>query len=187
MSGKTKQTTAVGLNESTSDRPPYPAQQHLDATDGDRGGGVLLPPESAPDYNDVNHGTHPDLAAERNSGALGHGDADATGEPDTEADYDVSSHSVKEVEEWVGSDVSRAQTALDDEKAHKQRSSLVGYLEQVIAEAASADDAVPDGDVDEVLAWVGEDKDRAQEALDAENAKADARVTLTEPLEAMLA
>lgn len=48
-------------------------------------------------------------------------------------------------------------------------------------------DAVPDGKVAEVLAWVGDDKDRAAKALEAEQAKGDkARTTLTGPLEELL-
>ena len=48
-------------------------------------------------------------------------------------------------------------------------------------------DAVPDGKVDEVLAWVDGDKDRAAKALEAEQAKGDkARTTLTGPLEELL-
>ena len=46
---------------------------------------------------------------------------------------------------------------------------------------------VPDGSVDEVLAWVGDDRDRAAQALEVEQAKdEDARKTLLEPLEDLL-
>lgn len=47
-------------------------------------------------------------------------------------------------------------------------------------------DAVPDGTTEEVIAWVGDDKDRAKRALDKENAGDNPRVTLVEPLEKVL-
>ncbi len=46
-------------------------------------------------------------------------------------------------------------------------------------------DAVPAGTIDEVLAWVGDDADRAQEALDAEN-EGKARSTLIEALQKLV-
>ena len=45
---------------------------------------------------------------------------------------------------------------------------------------------VPTGTISEVKAWVGDDKDRARLALDAENDKDDPRVTFVEYLEDML-
>ena len=48
-------------------------------------------------------------------------------------------------------------------------------------------DAVPEGNIDEVMAWVGDDPARAQQALDAENDSANPRVTLVESLEAKIA
>jgi hypothetical protein len=55
------------------------------------------------------------------------------------------------------------------------------------AEESPADpDAVPAGTIDEVLAWVGNDKDRAARALEAEHAKGDqARSTLVAKLTAL--
>lgn len=46
---------------------------------------------------------------------------------------------------------------------------------------------VPEGTVKEVLAWVGDDKDKAQRALDAENATGDPRKSLVAELEERLA
>lgn len=44
----------------------------------------------------------------------------------------------------------------------------------------------PTGTPKEILAWVGEDIERAQRALDQESASAKPRKSLVEPLEAML-
>lgn len=44
-------------------------------------------------------------------------------------------------------------------------------------------DQVPDGTADEVLAWVGEDKDRAERALVTENAREKPRSTLVTQLQ----
>lgn len=52
--------------------------------------------------------------------------------------------------------------------------------------AAPSGDEVPEGTVDEVLAWVGDDKDRAQQALDAEEDSDKPRSTLVEALEALV-
>lgn len=46
------------------------------------------------------------------------------------------------------------------------------------------DDAVPGGSANDVLAWVGESKERARKALDAEHSKGDeARISLIAKLE----
>lgn len=45
---------------------------------------------------------------------------------------------------------------------------------------------VPSGTIKKVLAWVGDDKDRAQAALDAENADESPRKSLVEKLEEMI-
>lgn len=45
---------------------------------------------------------------------------------------------------------------------------------------------VPDGSVTDVLAWVGDDYDRATAALNVEQAKSTPRVTLVQQLEAKL-
>lgn len=54
------------------------------------------------------------------------------------------------------------------------------------SDAPPAGDEVPDGTVDEVLAWVGDDKAKAQQALDAEEDADKPRTTLVEALEAMV-
>jgi hypothetical protein len=52
------------------------------------------------------------------------------------------------------------------------------------AQTAGADsETPPDGSIPTVLAWVGDDRDRARAALDAENEKPEPRSTLVEALE----
>ena len=51
----------------------------------------------------------------------------------------------------------------------------------------SAESSVPTGSVREIMDWVGDDKDRAQSALDQENSKDDSRVSLVRQLEAKIA
>lgn len=53
-------------------------------------------------------------------------------------------------------------------------------------EAAPDDEEVPEGTVNATLEWVGDDKDRAQRALDKEKASDDPRVTLIRELEDIL-
>jgi hypothetical protein len=48
-------------------------------------------------------------------------------------------------------------------------------------------DSVPEGTTKEILAWVGDDKERAASALDAEKANEKPRKSVVEPLEEMLA
>lgn len=50
----------------------------------------------------------------------------------------------------------------------------------------SGSEEVPTGTINEVKAWVGDDKERAQAALDAENAKETPRSTLVDWLEGVL-
>lgn len=47
-------------------------------------------------------------------------------------------------------------------------------------------DGVPEGNISEINDWVGEDKDRAQLALDAENAQETPRKTLVKHLEEVI-
>lgn len=69
-----------------------------------------------------------------------------------------------------------------------------GWLEKVAAPAApetetepeTDPDAVPTGTIDEVLAWVGEDRVRAEQALEAERAN-QKRTTLVGQLEKLAA
>ena len=77
------------------------------------------------------------------------------------------------------------------EKASLERHLDRGYVEKV-AEAAPAKapekapesdpDAVPDDTAEKVLAWVGDDKARAERALKAEQAKQKPRTTLVDQL-----
>lgn len=61
-----------------------------------------------------------------------------------------------------------------------------GFLKEAPVEPSS-DDADADGSVKGVLAEVGEDKEKAQAALDAEKAKDKPRTSLVTKLEAILA
>ena len=49
-----------------------------------------------------------------------------------------------------------------------------------------SDTSVVDGTIKEILEWVGDDKVKAQEALDAENSRDSARSTLVKNLTAVL-
>lgn len=64
-----------------------------------------------------------------------------------------------------------------------------GDLEDPEGDSASPDgeDAVPSGSVDEVLTWVGEDRERAAQAREAEQAKSSPRKTLLARLDELLA
>ena len=52
--------------------------------------------------------------------------------------------------------------------------------------STDSNNGVPEGSVDEVLEWVGNDKTKALAALDAENAKSNPRKTAIEELENLL-
>jgi hypothetical protein len=54
-------------------------------------------------------------------------------------------------------------------------------------EPSASGEGVPSGTVDEVLAWVGDDTERAKQALDAEEESEKPRVSLMDSLESMLA
>ncbi|HEV2778546.1 MAG TPA: hypothetical protein VGX25_04025 [Actinophytocola sp.] len=72
-----------------------------------------------------------------------------------------------EVIAWVGDDPDRAARLLEAERNGAQRVDLVARLE-LIATRPGEDGQVPAGTAEEVLAWVGDDVDRAQRALVAE-------------------
>lgn len=61
-------------------------------------------------------------------------------------------------------------------------------IERVLKEGkpAEAPEKITDGTIAEVLEWVGEDVDRAQQALDEENYKDSPRKTLVDELEALI-
>jgi hypothetical protein len=50
----------------------------------------------------------------------------------------------------------------------------------------AVEEAVPEGSIKEVLAWVGSDTDKAKRALDAENSSDDPRKTLVKSLTELL-
>ena len=54
-----------------------------------------------------------------------------------------------------------------------------------VAEVAETADEVPHGTIDRVLAWVGNDADRARRALEVEQAKAEPRASLVARLSAL--
>lgn len=48
-------------------------------------------------------------------------------------DYDVSDHTVEDVESWVGDDQAKASYALEQEKDGKNRKTLVERLGEIVA------------------------------------------------------
>jgi hypothetical protein len=74
----------------------------------------------------------------------------------------------------------------DDFGTDEPPSLRAGETTPPAAPAAVPDGTVPDGTAEEVLDWVGEDKTRAQQALDAEQAKEKPRKGLTEALDDLL-
>lgn len=54
------------------------------------------------------------------------------------------------------------------------------------ATEAAVEEAVPEGSIKVVLTWVGTDKEKAQRALDAENAADEPRTTLVKSLNELL-
>lgn len=114
-----KNKLVAGFGTATADEPPYPAQEHLDCTDGDKIGNVETRVEPNVTAGKA-HGVNPESQGNQNPA-----------DPDPDADSQADAH----------------------------------------------------GNIAEVLAWVGDDKDKAQRALDSENAKSDARSTLVADLE----
>lgn len=89
----------------------------------------------------------------------------------------------------------------DDDVAGRVRDAMAEHKETVEAEAdqdevgprdagdhagetETSDDEVPEGSINDVMSWVGDDPDRAQRALDAERAGLN-RTTLIAQLEAI--
>lgn len=71
---------------------------------------------------------------------------------------------------------------------HRGHITLVDEQPDKPATEPAAPDAVPDGTIPAVIDWVAGDKDRAQRALDAEQAKGEAaRTTLVNQLQQLLA
>lgn len=77
-----------------------------------------------------------------------------------------------EIAGWVGDDPDRAARLLAAERDGAGRDEVIAHLEQIAnpqaVNEAYRPDAVPTGTVDEVLAWVGDDRDRAARALEVE-------------------
>lgn len=73
-------------------------------------------------------------------------------------------------------------TRADTEYGYK----LVAEPEPLATEPSKDPDAVPDGTVAEVEAWVGDDIERADRALDVENAKTKPRSSLVDHLTAVI-
>lgn len=94
--------------------------------------------------------------------------------------------SLEQILAWVGDDVDRAQRALyaEQELDGGPRSAVVIALEDIISPPTIDD--VPDGTVNQVLAWVGASVLRATVALEVENAKETPRSTLVDALEAII-
>jgi hypothetical protein len=88
--------------------------------------------------------------------------------------------------DWYGYVDALVPTGLNDDRCEQ----LVkeGMMEKIKAPAPAADSETKSDKVADILAEVGEDKDKAAAALEAEQAKGEkARKTLVDPLEALLA
>ena len=68
----------------------------------------------------------------------------------------------------------------------KSRAGKKSSASRAKSSGADTSNDVPEGSVDEVLEWVGDDKTKALAALDAENAKSSPRKTAIEELENLL-
>ena len=68
----------------------------------------------------------------------------------------------------------------------KSRADKKSSASRTNSSGADTSNDVPEGSVDEVLEWVGNDKTKALAALDAENAKSNPRKTAIEELENLL-
>lgn len=98
---------------------------------------------------------------------------DDPAEPETELDVPLDLSGLGEAQVAVdGPDVAQVDDTGTDESPAEQP-------------AANTDD-VPDGVMADVLAWVGEDAERARAALDAEQQREKPRATLVSALELML-
>lgn len=92
---------------------------------------------------------------------------------------------VEEAKKWSNEEAEANLSYLRQREMNKE----VARIEELRGvESAPSDDGidVSDMNVDEVLDWVGDDLDRARQALDAENMDK-GRTTLVEALEAKLA
>ncbi|MFG2400768.1 hypothetical protein [Streptomyces lydicus] len=91
--------------------------------------------------------------------------------------------SAEDVLTWVGHDQERAARAIGAEEDQEEpREELLEQLLR-IHRPGPADDAFPEGGTaEEVRAWVGEDPERAQQALEAEEARDKPRSTLVNHL-----
>ena len=96
----------------------------------------------------------------------------------------VPTGNVSDLLAWVGDDRDKATRALAAEQAKpRPRAGVVEPLTQLLVVDPAT---VPDGTVDELLAWVGDDVHRASAALDVEQDRAEPRTGVVEPLQAML-
>jgi hypothetical protein len=80
----------------------------------------------------------------------------------------------------------KVSVAKDSKTSKKSTSASAPKAEEKAPEQQDQGEQVPDGTTAEVLAWVGDDKARAQAALDKENADDSPRKGLTGELEQML-
>lgn len=75
--------------------------------------------------------------------------------------------------------------ASDNLKKDENPENVENNEENTVSEEENVD-GVPEGNISEINDWVGEDKDRAQLALDAENAQETPRKTLVKHLEEVI-
>lgn len=77
-------------------------------------------------------------------------------------------------------------TKASDNLKKDETSEDVKVEEQTSEEVTASEEEVPEGNISEINEWVGDDKDRAQLALDAENSQDAPRKTLVKHLEEVI-
>lgn len=77
-------------------------------------------------------------------------------------------------------------TASENLKKDNSAEEVVETTEENTSADNSTTENVPDGNISEINEWVGDDKDRAQLALDAENEQENPRKTLVKHLEEVI-
>lgn len=99
---------------------------------------------------------------------------------DTVGDQPPVDGTIEDVLTWVGSDQERAARAIDaEEEFEEPREELVERLREIARPGPGDSAEYPEGgSAEAVKTWVGEDQERAQYALDAEEARDKPRSTL---------
>jgi hypothetical protein len=185
------------MNEATSEKLehiPLPARQQLgifnDTVDKDARSGNGL--KDRLDFVDANHGDYQQPAPEQTGTLLMPVTYHLEREPQVHSEthgnvttaYQRPDQDVTTQHEVPGVNERTAERAgLEDSgSVHAESGQAAGVRVQDTVNGGDAPSQVPDGSIQQVLAWVGNDKDRAQAALDAEQAKPTPRSSLVEKL-----